>query len=125
MKTLKFDRGDLVLNNGRFEYIEGKDKLGQFVGELLLISKLENGFGAGIVDALGSIDSGLIEVMIRDSIKEFARLQRNSFLYSKMSKAELVERVRRLDVYMNKGNVALELEVENQEGTTMEIFGLV
>jgi NAD(P)H-hydrate repair Nnr-like enzyme with NAD(P)H-hydrate dehydratase domain len=125
MKTLKFDRGDLVLSNGRFEYIEGKDKLGQLVGELLLISKLENGFGAGIVDALGSLDSGLVEVMIRDSIKEFARLQRSSFLYSRMNKAELIEGIRRLDVYVNKGNVAFELEVENQEKKTLEISGLI
>jgi hypothetical protein len=125
MKTLKFDRGDLVLSNGRFEYIEGKDKLGQLVGELLLISKLENGFGAGIVDALGSLDGGLVEVMIRDSIKEFARLQGRSFLYSRMDKAELIEGIRRLDVYVNKGNVAFELEVENQEKKTLEISGLI
>jgi hypothetical protein len=125
MKTLKFDRGDMVLNSGRFEYIEDKDKLGQLVGELLLINKLENGFGAGVVDALGGIDSGLMKVMIRDSIKEFARLQRNSFLSYKFSKAELIEGIKRLDVYVDKTNVAFELEIENQEGKTIEISGLV
>jgi len=125
MKTLKFDKGDLVLSNGRFEYVEGREKLGQLIGEILLIEKMENGFGAGIVNALGSLDAGLIEVLIRDSIKEFAKLQRSSAFYTVMDKSELVGEIGKLNVYVERSNVAFELEVNNQEKEVLEIRVLV
>jgi len=123
MKTLKIDRGDLVLKSGRFEYVEGKDKVGQIVGELLLIEKLENGFGAGIINRLGNITGDDAISLIRDGIRMYKKLQDKSLWYKYMSVDEIIGSIEKLNAWVKKTNVVFELEISNGKNAIIEIVG--
>lgn len=120
MYTLKIDNGDVVVEANRFKLVSGREKLGQLLGELLLIDKLENGFGADLVN-LRNLDRNMIAVMINDAVNEFRRLQYNSENFGKMDAGEKISDIRNLEVFAEKGLVVFNLEVENMERRVLEI----
>jgi len=81
-QTLKVKNGDIVTNaaTGRFTLTTGSSKLSQDIQEFLSIHIQPNGFGAGIEQLVGIVESSIemftsiTDRQIRDGLLTFIRL---------------------------------------------------
>jgi hypothetical protein len=85
-KTFKVYNGDIVTNaaTGRFTLVSGASKVSQDLNEFFTIEVLSNGFGAGIEQMIGVVESSvemftsLTARQILDGLSTFIRLIRSS-----------------------------------------------
>lgn len=121
-KSFKIVDGDIVLVNGVPEYVLGSDKLKQDIMECLMIEKMENGFGAGIVNmenmSVLDVRSGIL-----DSLFAMRNLQLRGFLV-KRDWSDVLGKVESLDVKASKTNVIFSLVVRSMSNQSLALSGV-
>lgn len=121
MWTLKISDGDFELRNGRFEKIEGVERVSQNVMELLWTERLENGFGTGLIDFDGSRED--LNMRIREAVRWYINVQKK---WSVLGEGEVVTGIKELNVDREGSNMVFELVLSvNSESKVVRISGRV
>jgi hypothetical protein len=105
-KTFLIVNGDVVIGPGGLQMIADGPKVRQDLGEMLSVATQNDGFGAGIVNLVGTTfgsDNGLyqnVESVLRDRLtsasQRFMALQRKN--YSNRPTTEIVRSIENIEV---------------------------
>ena len=135
--TFLIQNGDAVVGaNGQPQTVSGNAKANQDTKEMLSIKLQQSGFGAGIVDIVGSdfqSDNGMganIEYTIRDrlssAVSRFIALQQSSM--SNRTLDELIARILNLQVFRSNTDPTLffwRVDLQTFNGETLTLSGKV
>jgi len=122
-KSLRIVDGDIVFVSGVFDYVSGLEKLQQDVKECLLIERMDTGFGAGIVNAIGGASVLDVRSGILDSLTALRTIQLRSVLV-KRDWSDVLGKVGALDVSSQKTSILFRLEVYSMSNQSLSLAGV-
>lgn len=121
METVKIVNGDLEFDElFRIKMVSGEEKLSQIINEILLIERMENGFGSGLINVS---DVGMVKDVIVGSVERFKELCDMSEYVREDS--ELVYDVEDFVMNVVGTDVFFSLAVRSKRKVTVETRGQV